>query len=127
MLIDLVKAVTSDTNEDFADKIAVSLDTFLATEAKITPDPPSYSFEEALERQVSAVGGTLKEESAKTLMVIGFKNTLQNVICERNYFYFSRRSEVVEGYPKTDGYFPVTSVSALRQSRELVMNNASLF
>lgn len=69
-MIDLVKGITADTNEDFADKIAVSLDTFLATEAKMTPDPPSYSYEEALERQRSAIGVTLKEESAKTLMVI---------------------------------------------------------
>lgn len=70
-MLDLVKGITSDTKPgDIADRMAVSLDTFLATEAKILPDPPSYTFEEALKRQMAAIGGELKEESAKTLMVL---------------------------------------------------------
>lgn len=69
-MIDLVKAITADTNEDLAAKTAASLDTFLATEAKMNAEPPAYSYEEALKRQMTAIGGSLKEESAKTLMVV---------------------------------------------------------
>ena len=69
IMLDLVKAITSETSQDMASRMGTSIDTFIATDAKITPDPPSYTYEEALHRQMSAIGGTLKEESAKTLMV----------------------------------------------------------
>lgn len=69
VMIDTLKGITAQTNEDLASKVAMSIDTYLTTESKITPNPPQHTFEEALKRQMNAIGGTLKEDSAKALMV----------------------------------------------------------
>ncbi|ODM88353.1 putative serine hydrolase, partial [Orchesella cincta] len=78
VLVDLVKGITADTNEDLADKVAASIDSFLTTEEKVTPQPPSYSYEDALHRQISATAGSLTEEAAKTLLVRGCRRVSED-------------------------------------------------
>lgn len=69
-MLDLVKPITGESGNDYAGKIAMGVDRFLALEEKIQPNPPKYSYDEALDRLMKGTDRTLSTESAKLLMVI---------------------------------------------------------
>jgi len=70
-MLDLVKPVTGtgESGSDYASKIAMAVDYFLALEEKIQPMPPVHSYDDALDRMLKGTGGALSVEAAKTLMV----------------------------------------------------------
>lgn len=68
-MLDLVKPITGDQGKGYANQIATGIDSFLEIDEKIQPIPPSYSYQDALNRLIKATYGSLTEESAKILMV----------------------------------------------------------
>jgi len=68
-MLDLVKPITGESGSDYATKIAMAIDHFLALEEKIQPIPPVHSYDAAMERLMTGTQGTLNLEAAKALFV----------------------------------------------------------
>jgi len=75
VMLDLAKPITGESGADYGSKISLAIDQFLALEEKITPVPPVYPYEEAVQRLITATGGSLTAEAAQTLMIRGAKKT----------------------------------------------------
>jgi len=73
VMLDLVMPMTGESGEDYAKKMSLAIDQFLALEEKIQPIPPSYESTDAVDRLVKATRNSLTAESAKILLKRGSK------------------------------------------------------
>jgi len=68
-MLDLVKPVSMDEESNYSEKLALAIDAGLSMEEKIKPEPPTYSYEDAMNRLMKAVDNSITEKSAKILLV----------------------------------------------------------
>ena len=78
IMLDLVKPITGESGDDYASKISLAIDQFLALEEKIQPTPPSYDYASAVERLVKGTGDSLTSASAEVLMVYTIQHKYSN-------------------------------------------------
>jgi pimeloyl-ACP methyl ester carboxylesterase len=71
VMLDLVMPITGESGDDYAKKMSIGIDQFLALEEKIQPIPPSYESTDAVDRLVKATRNSLTSDSAKILLKRG--------------------------------------------------------
>ena len=70
IMIDLIKGIHVEPKNQ-PSRMAKYLEEVFDYEKKLFTKPPTYTYEEMVERMIKSYGGTLTEESAKTLLIRG--------------------------------------------------------